>query len=123
MALLRRCVVANTGTDAILPRTVLMNREESLRQSVLAAAVSDMRTLDDRDEPVLNAEPRMRSWLAPVVGIFAEGTCEATPRSKVKEFVNREALNCELTAVDSLKNVPRGTLGTNELVEIQELAS
>jgi len=69
---------------------------------------------------VLNAEPKIRSWLAPVVGIFADAfTCAATPRSKVKEFVNLEALSWALTAVDSLKLVPLGTFGTTELVEIQ----
>jgi hypothetical protein len=101
----------------------LNNNEESLSQSVLEAAVSEIRTLCEREDPELKDKPAMETMDAPLAGVFVDLIWDAAPMSKVNELVKLEVLSWALTTVDKPKLEPRRTFGTIELVEIQELSS
>jgi len=100
MTLVRSCKLAKSETRDTLPLTVLTNKDESLCQVVLEVEVSDIRTLKERDVPVLNNEPRMYAEVAPVVGTFVEFILAGSPRSNVNEFVNIDTFSWALTAVN-----------------------
>jgi len=93
MILARSWELIYIATADILPRTVLNNNEESLSQSVLEAAVSEIRTLCEREDPELKDKPKMETMDAPLAGIFVDLISDAAPMSKVNEFVNLEVLS------------------------------
>jgi len=100
MTLVRSCKLAKSETRDTLPLTVRTNKEESLCQVVLEVEVSEIRTLKERDVPVLNNEPRMYAEVAPVVGKFVELILAGAPRSNANEFVNVDTFSWALTAVN-----------------------